>query len=139
MHCIQRWQLSSKEVPVFSPEYTSRWRLFTSLKPFLRFWRFTHFGSLCDVNVLLQKVIFTAMLKLSTAYQIKGSAALTNKFYKKKIFLFLRSWENSGNVKGSSCILFCLWKPVMNCFVKWKSEVPCNQFNINMALNEQPN
>lgn len=107
MHCVQRWQLSSKEVHVFSPEYTSRWSLFTSLKPFLRFWRFTHFGSLCDVNVLLQKVIFTAMLKLSTAYQIKGSAALTNKFYKKKIFLFLRPWENSGNgFFSASCSVY---------------------------------
>lgn len=65
------------------------------------------------------------MLKLSTAYQIKGSAALTNKFYKKKIFLFLKSWENSGNVKGSlvhlvlfmkaSYELFCeveVWSPL---------------------------
>lgn len=138
MQCIQRWQLSSKEVPVFSPEYTSRWRLFTSLKPFLRFWRFTHFGSLCDVNVLLQKVIFTAMLKLSTAYQIKGSAALTNKFYKKKNLPFFKTMRKFWKWV-LQCILFCLWKPVMNCFVKWKSEVPCNQFNINMALNEQPN
>lgn len=138
MHCIQRWQLSSKEVPVFSPEYTSRWRLFTFLKPFLRFWRFTHFGSLCDVNVLLQKVIFTAMLKLSTAYQIKGSAALTNKFYTKKNLPFFKTMRKFWKWV-LQCILFCLWKPVMNCFVKWKSEVPCNQFNINMALNEQPN
>lgn len=138
MHCIQRWQLSSKEVPVFSREYTSRWRLFTSLKPSLRFWRFTHFGSLCDVNVLLQKVIFTAMLKLSTAYQIKGSAALTNKFYTKKNLPFFKTMRKFWKWV-LQCILFCLWKPVMNCFVKWKSEVPCNQFNINMALNEQPN
>lgn len=110
MHCIQRWQLSSKEVPVFSPEYTSRWRLFTSLKPFLRFWRFTHFGSLCDVNVLLQKVIFTAMLKLSTAYQIKGSAALTNKFYTKKknlpFFKIMRKFWKCIGFLSASCSVY---------------------------------
>lgn len=138
MHCVQRWQLSSKEVHVFSPEYTSRWSLFTSLKPFLRFWRFTHFGSLCDVNVLLQKVIFTAMLKLSTAYQIKGSAALTNKFYTKKNLPFFKIMRKFWKCKGffsASCSVYesQLW------IVLWKSEVPCNQFNINMALNEQPN
>lgn len=109
MHFVQRWQLSSKEVPVFSPEYTSCWRLFTSLKPFLGFWRFSHFWSSCDVDVFLLKVIFTAMLKLSTAYQIKGSTALTNKFYKKKILPFFKIMRKLWKCKeffSASCSVY---------------------------------